>query len=270
MRLVLTILFLIFSFSVFGQTEITHKQIEGRKGFNERQNINIISIPLSSLKTELSLSLAWSDSILHKTSYFADSLNAVAAINAGFFHVANGGSISYLENGNERVSRRSWRGEPDDNKQTNLNGAIILDRNNNVVIEKAAKARHYLNSPLEKWVLVTGPLLITNGIQEKLQSGSFLDNLHPRTCVGITNEELLLVTIDGRTSKAKGMSLHDVQKFLLKLNCIHAINLDGGGSTTMWLNQGDHQGVVNCPSDNGKFDPGGERKVANALLLIKN
>ena len=64
------------------------------------------------------------------------------------------------------------------------------------------------------------------------------------------------------------MSLPELQRFLIKLNCIHAINLDGGGSTTMWAQFDDLQGIINCPSDNGKFDNKGERKVANTLVLL--
>ena len=79
-----------------------------------------------------------------------------------------------------------------------------------------------------------------------------------------------MITIDGRHRKAKGMSLIEVQDFLISLGCSDAINLDGGGSTTMWIKSDKNNAVVNCPSDNGKFDAEGERKVANAILLVKN
>jgi exopolysaccharide biosynthesis protein len=57
------------------------------------------------------------------------------------------------------------------------------------------------------------------------------------------------------------MSLPEVQSFLQDLGCIDAINLDGGGSTTLWING---KGVVNFPSDST-----GERPVANAILILK-
>lgn len=271
MRLVLIyISFFICTCTAVGQAEIEHRHIHGKKGFSQKQNIHILSIPLESFKSDYSLSLAWSDSILMETSRFADSLHALAAVNAGFFNVRDGGSVSYLEIGNERVARRSWKGDPEDFQQSNLNGALNLNRDNNIVIEKAKNSRTYLNSPNEKWVLVTGPILITDGNPEKLLKGSFVESRHPRTCVGITENNLLLITVDGRNKKAMGMSLHELQNFMIKLNCTHAINLDGGGSTTMWAQFNDHQGVINYPSDNGKFDHAGERKVANALLVVKN
>ena len=61
------------------------------------------------------------------------------------------------------------------------------------------------------------------------------------------------------------MSLEELQKTISWLGAKHLINLDGGGSTTMYIKD---KGVVNYPSDNKKLDHFGERKVANALLLL--
>jgi len=57
------------------------------------------------------------------------------------------------------------------------------------------------------------------------------------------------------------MNLMETQKYLLDLGCYDAINLDGGGSTTMWIKD---KGIVNFPSDKE-----GERLVSNAILLLK-
>jgi exopolysaccharide biosynthesis protein len=67
--------------------------------------------------------------------------------------------------------------------------------------------------------------------------------------------------VDGRSELADGMSLYELQDYLLDLGCTDAINLDGGGSTTLWTNS---QGVVNSPSDKS-----GERPVANVLLIME-
>jgi len=95
-----------------------------------------------------------------------------------------------------------------------------------------------------------------------LIGSKFVKERHPRTCICETRDSHLLLTIDGRQPTAKGMSLLEVQDFLLAQKCITAINLDGGGSTTMWLKE---KGIVNKPSD---FF--GERKVANAILIKVN
>ena len=252
------------------ENEFKHFHITEANNNPDPQNIHIISIPLESLKSKYHLNLVWSDSIKQTTSSFAENSGAVAAINAGFFNVKEGGSVTYLEYENERVARRSWRGDTHSVKKTNMNGALILSNSGEIIIEKARSSYDYLNSYLEVWVLVTGPLLIQDGVRSRLLPRSFVDNRHPRTAVGVTNEKLLLITVDGRHSKAKGMTLPELQDFLSSLGCIQAINLDGGGSTTMWLNIDSTMGVVNCPSDNRKFDHKGERKVANALVLLSN
>ena len=76
----------------------------------------------------------------------------------------------------------------------------------------------------------------------------------------ITDDSIKFITIDGRSSKAQGMSLPELQEYLKSLGCIDAINMDGGGSTTMWIKD---KGVVNFPSDKS-----GERPVSNTILII--
>lgn len=81
----------------------------------------------------------------------------------------------------------------------------------------------------------------------------------PRTAVGITPYgEVLLVVVDGRQPRySTGMTLAELAKFLLDLGAKDAINLDGGGSSTVFASGM----VVNRVSD------GRERRVGNALLL---
>ena len=76
------------------------------------------------------------------------------------------------------------------------------------------------------------------------------------------------------------MTLDEVQIYLQSMDggkgCRNAVNLDGGGSSTLWLSpaSGDSVpknqigGVINHPSDNGKFDHKGERRVANSIIVL--
>ncbi len=84
---------------------------------------------------------------------------------------------------------------------------------------------------------------------------------HPRTFAAIDRDTttLFLCTVDGRQTSSIGMSYREMADVLLGLGAWDAVNLDGGGSTTMVVR---HE-VVNSPSD-----PGGERKVANSLQLV--
>ncbi len=111
------------------------------------------------------------------------------------------------------------------------------------------------------------PRLIKNGrIQidwrEEGAKESFAFLRHPRTAIGYTAQAdtVYLMTVDGRQENySVGMTLLELATHLKNLGCTEALNLDGGGSTTMIVeNQ-----IVNRPSD-----AAGERPVANALLLI--
>jgi hypothetical protein len=91
---------------------------------------------------------------------------------------------------------------------------------------------------------------------------------HPRTVLAWSGKRHWFVTCDGRQAGySVGMTYAEMADFLV--NCLqveHAVNLDGGGSTTMVVDDS----VVNCPSDGA--DPpctGTERAVPNALLLVQ-
>jgi hypothetical protein len=104
------------------------------------------------------------------------------------------------------------------------------------------------------------PFLIRNGVPEALDSGNFNVDRHPRTAVGFNADttKLYFVTVDGRQSSSAGMSNFELRDFLLQMGLADALNLDGGGSTTMVV-RGD---IVNSPSG------GAERPVGNALIAV--
>lgn len=82
----------------------------------------------------------------------------------------------------------------------------------------------------------------------------------PQTALAWNVTNFFMVTVDGRQTASIGMSWNDLASFLLNtVGATDAIALDGGGSTTMWING---HGVVNVPSD------GPERAVANAVMLV--
>lgn len=83
---------------------------------------------------------------------------------------------------------------------------------------------------------------------------------HPRTAIGVdaTGDVLILVTVDGRSSVARGMTGDETARLMERLGAHHAVMLDGGGSTTMWVAG---RGVVNQPS-------GALRSVGNQLAVF--
>lgn len=94
--------------------------------------------------------------------------------------------------------------------------------------------------------------------QEKTTK-SFVETRHPRTAVAkLKDGKFLMITVDGRSESSGGIGLYDLAAYLLELGATDAMNLDGGGSTTMFLDGK----VVNHPSDKE-----GERKVSDAILV---
>jgi hypothetical protein len=105
------------------------------------------------------------------------------------------------------------------------------------------------------------PVLIRNGrIEWDSVSGSHsIFRRHPRTGVGVTKDgKVLLVTVDGRRPRhSVGMTLTAFARLFKSLGAEWALNLDGGGSTTMVV----RGRVVNRPSDKR------ERPVGSALVI---
>lgn len=90
----------------------------------------------------------------------------------------------------------------------------------------------------------------------------------PRTGIGINkdNTEMILVTIDGRDSSFKGVSQEMFASIMRELGAYNALNLDGGGSTTMAIKAlgQDKAQVVNKPSE------GSQRLVVNGVGVVSN
>ena len=102
--------------------------------------------------------------------------------------------------------------------------------------------------------------LLSDWTAEDLRAG-FHSERHPRTMIGVDRDGLVwLITIDGRQPQVSlGMTFKELQGLATALNLQEALNLDGGGSTTMVV-QGK---IVNHPSD-----AAGPRKVSDALLVL--
>jgi hypothetical protein len=102
-----------------------------------------------------------------------------------------------------------------------------------------------------------GPALIRDG---KAGQWSGFQLRHPRSALGWNKDHIFLVEVDGRQSNLSvGMTLPELTDYMVKLGCENAINLDGGGSATLWVSGN----VMNSPSE------GQERPGANALVVLQ-
>jgi exopolysaccharide biosynthesis protein len=125
--------------------------------------------------------------------------------------------------------------------------------------------------PFQKWQIRTavggGPVLLQNGEikitnNEELKfAGKAIDDKHPRTAMGYTKDnKLIILVIEGRNpGKAEGATLTQEAKIFKDLGCWEALNLDGGGSSCMLINGKETIKVS---------DAAGQRPVP-AVFLIK-
>ncbi len=166
-------------------------------------------------------------------------------------------------------------------RENTVNGTIPEGHFVIVVHNKYAKAADYASlapgdtvslsvSVSDGWQDVTlaigcGDILVSEG----QVCGDIADEAHektanPRTALGYTADGALIAfAVDGRREGSIGMKLDTLASTMQRLGCVGAVNLDGGGSTTVLVRELDGAMIVsNTPSD------GGERAVSNALLFI--
>lgn len=104
------------------------------------------------------------------------------------------------------------------------------------------------------------PALVRGGEDVAPTKGGLCANRHPRTAVGLSEDgrTLIILVVDGRSALSTGMTCAELSELLMELGAHDALNLDGGGSSALWIRG---RGVVSRPSD------GLERPVANHLAI---
>lgn len=102
-----------------------------------------------------------------------------------------------------------------------------------------------------------GPALLNGGKMTDFRSTPVR---HPRSAIGWSRDAIYLVQVDGRQRDLSvGMTLQELAERMRLIGCEEALNLDGGGSSTIWM-MGQ---IVNSPSQ------GAERPMGNALILMQ-
>ncbi len=180
-------------------------------------------------------------------SSFAGQVGAEAAINGDFFDYADYSTSGLAVGGSER-----WADTTDGNES----GFIAFGRGRAEVWAPGV----VLADP-EPWMreVVSGKrALVKDGEPYPSNAGDLCTSRHPRTAAGLSADgrTLILAVVDGRSGISVGMTCTELAALMVDLGAHDASNLDGGGSSTMWVG-GD--GVVNDPSD------GAARVVANHL-----
>ena len=136
------------------------------------------------------------------------------------------------------------------------NGFVIVGAEKNLNSIKDAK-RYKLNIKINpEWkdvnhIISGGPYLIKNGdiyVDMTAQKLGSIGGRNPRTAIGYTRDNhLIMLTADGREGASIGLTLVELANLMKELGCVNAMNLDGGGSTVMYV-KGQ---VVNKPAVQG-------------------
>ena len=108
------------------------------------------------------------------------------------------------------------------------------------------------------WVFFFRAINISNDNERKF-AGKSKDNLEPRTAIGYTKDNKIIVFVcEGRSIDAAGLSLPAMASIMRDLGCTEAMNLDGGGSSCMLINGK----ITNTPSSKGV-----QREVPSVFLI---
>lgn len=232
--------------------------------FCSAQHLCVIEIPARSHRR-----LAFvADTLLTPVSAFAERNNAYAAINGSYFDMSQGNPVCYLRVNGNQIGENTPASPDAVNRKYYQHATIALNKGRANIILPDSNRRWEEQLP-DSNIMTAGPMLIRKGnLVPQRDDRTFVTRRHNRTALGLKPDgTTLLVVADGRfPHQADGLTLNELKLIMQWLGCTDAINLDGGGSTTMYIRQ--IGGVVNFPSDNHQHDHEGERPVANALILL--
>ncbi|MBS4759605.1 MAG: phosphodiester glycosidase family protein [Clostridium sp.] len=156
------------------------------------------------------------------------------------------------------------------------NGSIAIPDEGFIISGPKAKLEPFFNARkieldikmVPEWdnidhIISGGPYLIKDGaiyIDVSAQKLGAITGKNPRTAIGYTaNNEFIMVTVDGREKASVGMTLGELARMMKSFGCINAMNLDGGGSSVMYVNGK----VVNSPAQIGGIP------ISNALTITE-
>jgi exopolysaccharide biosynthesis protein len=200
-----------------------------------------------------------------RTSVVAQHAGAVAAINGSFFK-EDGSSSCYLRKNGVVIDTTVTT-----KLSTVVNGAIYITNKDLHIVPWTRQSADTCKL-VDGSVLVTGPILLLNGKDysfDTVYNQEFVHARHPRSAIArMKNGKIYLVVVAGRfPEKAEGISLPQLRHLIRVLGGEEAINMDGGGSCTLWCTYAPDNGILNNPSDDKIYDNHGERKIGNSVCV---
>jgi exopolysaccharide biosynthesis protein len=192
------------------------------------------------------------------TSEQAMNNNALVALNGTFFF----GDYSSTDSRHfVKIDNEVKYHTQDHEFNTRASGVVTITENF-VDISGWTRKKETKNAGEAEDAMVSGPLILDNNAQVDMWDNAFIHNRHPRSFVASKSGMIVFGVVDGRdVPRAYGMSLTELRFFAEISGYSDLLNLDGGGSSTLYVKDQGIDGIVNTPSD------GKERPVKSIIYL---
>ena len=236
--------------------------------FGSKQSVSYIEADLTN--PNVSVEIPYLETGYTRTSSMVPGQfpGAVAGMNGTYFDTSSGGHRTYLRVDDTEIPPGGALFSP-----WGYEAGLAKDASDNLSMQ-VMPSGGWENNTTHPDIIACGPILIENGVipsSDLAAIGSHSTSRHPRSAAGVTAyDKLILLTVDGRTDRATGMTCQELAEVMEDLGCINALNYDGGGSTTLWGADEPYNGVLNYPSDNSVYDHQGERSCANAIAVLSS
>jgi hypothetical protein len=187
-----------------------------------------------------------------KTSTFAMDIGAQFAINGGFWTLVTHKPLGLLVSGG-----RKWKESKDDNEY----GFLAVNSDGRAWISPPEDVQKGV--PDDVHTVISGaPMIVMEGRVGKVNGCGYICMKHPRAAIGLdkSGKRLFMVVADGRQEDSASIDLETLAEFMIRIGVWNALNLDGGGSATLFVEK--KGGVANDPCE------GQERSVLNSLAVI--
>lgn len=230
--------------------------------FGQNQSISVVRYKASRYRTDIVNDPGLSGSApATVTSELGARHNGIGAVNGSYFNTSLFTPVTFVKD--DGVVEQSSTAS---NETFRTDGIVAVKGRHKVVIEPCDASSYEKATLRYREVLASGPILLQDGkpVRDSWPSDSFY-NRNPRTIMGTTSDGwVYLIVVDGRFNEAYGATIPVAVQIAQLFGLEDAINLDGGGSSTLWTKA---NGVISHPCDNNRFDHNGERKVPNAIVF---
>ena len=247
MKARLVLLTLLFSLAADGQWSEVAPGVDYRRVTRDSIDVHITRIDMRHPNT---ITIATGEDERGMTvSELAKKTKAIAAINGDYFDV----QLRTIGKSGDECGMW-WQGMRTARKQ----GLVTVGPGRAEIQRNTQRTRSWMRGAVSGWPMLVHRCRV---IRDLPGSDYFTRAPHPRTAVATSRDGRMLyfVVADGRREGVPGMTLPELAEFLVdELDACAAMNLDGGGSSAMWVGGA----IVNRPSD------GAERKVGNHLAVV--